>query len=205
MNDLNAEEIQRRDAIFSAQFGSDSPAAREFDRARRKVFLNDVVAFLKGYHNQLLSFEEISRVAAGSDATDLGVMDVPINAIRGSVDRYRDFDRAFLPKHAGLRDRWQRVATARQYGLPMQPVELVKLGDIYFVRDGHHRVSVCRSRGDNSIQARVFELTSRVPLHTDLDPEDIPKIEAYADFLALTEADVLLPGVDLRLSFGPAE
>ncbi|RME82214.1 MAG: transcriptional regulator [Caldilineae bacterium] len=200
MKDLDAEELQRRNAMISAQFGSDSPAAREFNRARSKVFLRDIVAFLRGYRNHLLSFEELSRAVAVGEPVDLGVQEIPLDAVRGSVDRYRDFDLAFLPKHSGLRDRWERVATARQHGLPMPPIEVYKLGDLYFVRDGHHRVSVCRSRGDKTIQARVIELTSRVPLHPDLKPDDLPRVEAYADFVRLTRADEILPGVDLQLS-----
>jgi len=140
-------------------------------------------------------------IVAKGEPVDLGIQEVPLDAIRGSVDRYRDFDLAFLPKHSGMRDRWQRVAAARHHGLPMPPVELYKLGDIYFVRDGNHRVSVCRSRGDKHIQARVVEITSRVPLEPDLTPDDLPLIEAYADFVRLTDLDSILPGVDLRLSY----
>ena len=201
MSNLNAEEIQRRQQVLAAQYGADSPAAREFDRARRRVFLNDIIAFLRGYRNQLIAFQDLSDAVKDEKPVDLGVREVPLDAIRGSIDRYRDFDLAFLPKHSGTRDRWQRVAAARQHGLPMPPVELYKLGEIYFVRDGHHRISVCRSRGDKTIQAHVLELTSRVPLNPDLTPNDLPKVEAYADFVRLTAVDEILPGVDLRLSY----
>lgn len=200
MKDLNAEELQRQNAIRSAQMGGDSLAARQFDRARLRVFLNDIQALLRGYQNQLLSFEELSEAAAVGEPIDLGIQEVPLDAIRGSIDRYRDFDLAFLPKHGGLRDRWERVATAREHGLPMPPVELYKLGDIYFVRDGHHRISVSRAQGDKTIQARVIELTSRVPLAPDLKPDDIPLVEAYADFVKVTNANNILPLADLRLS-----
>lgn len=199
-NDLNAEELQRRNAIRSAQLGADSMASREFNRARLRVFMNDILALLGGYQNQLLSFSELSKAAAVGEAIDLGIQEVPLAAIQGSVDRYHDFDLAFLPKHSGLRDRWERVATARDHGLPMPPVELYKLGNIYFVRDGHHRISVCRNRGDKTIQAHVAELTSRVPLAPDLKPNDIPQVEAYADFVRITHADEIMPHVDLRLS-----
>jgi len=201
MSDLNAEERQRRDAILSAQWGVDSPATREFNRARRRAFLHDIAAFFGGYRNHLLSFEELHRIATTGERVDLGVQEIPLEAVRGSVDRYRDFDLVFLPKHGGLRDRWERVAAARQHGLPMLPIEVYKLGDIYFVRDGHHRVSVCRNRGDKTIQAHVTELTSRVPLHPDLRPDDLPKVEAYADFMRITEANIHLPDVDLQLTY----
>ena len=201
MNSLNAEERLRQDRIQAAQYGYDSPASRAFDRARSRVFLHDIVAFLRGYQNHLLAFDEVSESMAPGNPKDLGLRDIPLDAIRGSVDRYQDFDMAFLPKHGGLRDRWSRVATAREQGLPMPPIEVYKLGDIYFVRDGHHRVSVCRARGDNTIMAHVVELTARVTLHPDLKPDDLPRVEAYADFLQLTEADVILPGVDLSLSY----
>ncbi len=200
MSDLDPEFLQKQDQQLSAQFGEDSPAARQFDRARRKVMLHDVMAFLRGYRNHLLDFGPLNEALASGEPVDLGIRDVPLNAIRGSVDRYREFDLAFLPKHEGLRDRWQRVEAARRYGLPMRPVELYKLGDVYFVKDGHHRVSVARLHGDETIQAHVMELTSRVPLQPDLRPNDLPDIQAYGDFLRVTRADEILPGVDLRLS-----
>lgn len=200
MSDLDPEFLQQQDRKLSAQFGEDSPAARQFDRARRKVVLHDIMAFLRGYRNHLLDFGPLSEALASGDPVDMGIQDVPLDAIRGSVDRYREFDLAFLPKHEGLRDRWQRVEAARRYGLPMRPVELYKLGDVYFVKDGHHRVSVARLHGDETIQAHVLELTSRVPLHPKLKPDDLPDIQAYGDFLRVTHADEILPGVDLRLS-----
>ncbi len=194
------DQQHRQEVIILAQYGSDAPAAREFNRARKRSFLNDIDAFLHGYTNRLLSFDEVSQSVSTGQLIDLGLQEVPLAAIRGSVDRYRDFDLAFLPRRSGLRDRWERVASARSHGLPVPPVDLYKLGDIYFVRDGNHRVSVARSRGDRTIQARVIELVSRVPIYPDLTPDDLPGIEAYADFLRLTEADRYLPGVDLRLT-----
>lgn len=197
---LSSEELKRRQAQQAAHMGSDTLASRQFDSARLRAFLHDIQALLRGYRNRLLSFDEISQIASTGEPVDLGIQEVPLAAIRGSVARYRDFDLAFLPKHSGLRERWERVAAAREQGLPMPPVELYKLGDIYFVRDGHHRISVCRNRGDETIQAHVIELTSRVPLAPDLKPDDIPQVEAYADFVRVTQADKLMPHVDLRLS-----
>ncbi|RUA18067.1 MAG: hypothetical protein DSY55_00945 [Clostridia bacterium] len=200
MSDLDSEFLQQQDRKLSAQYGEDSPAARQFDRARRKVLLHDIMAFLRGYRNTLLDFGPLNEALAKGQPADLGMQDVPLEAIRGSVDRYREFDSAFLPKHEGLRDRWQRVEAARRYGLPMRPVDLYKLGDVYFVKDGHHRVSVARLHGDKTIHANVVELTSRVPLKPGLKPEELPEIKAYGDFLRVTQADEILPGVDLRLS-----
>ncbi len=200
MSDLDPEFLQQKDRQLSAQYGEDSPAARQFDRARRKVLMHDIMAFLRGYRNHLLDFGPLNEALASGDPVDMGVQDVPLDAIRGSVDRYREFDLAFLPKHEGLRDRWQRVEAARRYGLPTRPVELYKLGDVYFVKDGHHRVSVARLHGDKNIQAHVLEITSRVPLQPNLKPDELPDIQAYGDFLRVTRADEILPGVDLRLS-----
>lgn len=200
MSDLDHEFLQQKDRRMSAQYGEDSPAARQFDRARRKVLMHDIMAFLRGYRNHLLDFGPLSEALGSDEPVDMGVQEVPIDAIRGSVDRYREFDLAFLPKHEGLRDRWQRVEAARRYGLPTRPVELYKLGDVYFVKDGHHRVSVARLYGDKNIQAHVLEITSRVPLQPDLKPDELPDIQAYGDFLRVTRADKILPGVDLQLS-----
>lgn len=200
MNILNAEERRRQDRLLAAQFGADAAIAREFNRARARVFLHDIIAFLRGYHNHLLSFEAISGHVMTGQAIDRGLQPVLLANIRGSVDRYRDFDLAFLPRHGSLRDRWERVEAARMHGLPMPPVELYKLSDIYFVRDGHHRISVCRHRGDSTIMAHVIELSACVPLHADLTPDDLPEVAAYADFVRMTDVDRLLPHVDLQLT-----
>ena len=105
---------------------------------------------------------------------DLGLQVVPLDAIVGTVDRAVDFDRGFRPTSARLRSRWERIAAAQRRGESLPPVSLYKIGDLYFVRDGHHRVSVAKSLGRDDIDAYVTEVTTRVRLGEDTLVSDLP-------------------------------
>jgi hypothetical protein len=80
---------------------------------------------------------------------------VPIRQIRGSEGRAVDFDAEFRPLHRQTQGRWLSIATACLKGITMPPVELIQVGDIYYVRDGHHRISVARAMGQEYIEAEV--------------------------------------------------
>jgi hypothetical protein len=92
----------------------------------------------------------------------------------GTVDRSRGFDRNFRPTSPQVRRRWERIAQAMRRGEPMPPVDLYKVGGAYFVRDGHHRVSVARALGLEEIDARVTEVVTRVRAGADLRRGDLP-------------------------------
>jgi len=111
-------------------------------------------SLVTGRSRRLLSLAE---VRAGSTLTrhDAGVRTVPIERIRGSESRSADFDCDFNPLKSHSEKRWLRVARAWQEGKPLPPIKLIQVGDIYFVRDGHHRVSVARTLGVRSIEAEV--------------------------------------------------
>jgi hypothetical protein len=89
---------------------------------------------------------------------------VAIGTIRGSEARPNDFDRDFNPLQDHSGGRWLRVAKARWDGKPLPPVDLVRIGDIHFVRDGHHRISVARACGQRSIEAEVIVWRVEGPL-----------------------------------------
>jgi hypothetical protein len=89
----------------------------------------------------------------------VGVQSVLIELIQGSEGRPDDFDRAFNPLHERSRSRWLSVASIRLTGAPLPPVELIQSGDIYFVRDGHHRISVAKALGEQYIDAEVIQET----------------------------------------------
>jgi hypothetical protein len=95
---------------------------------------------------------------------------VPISRIQGSQGRSRYFDRDFRPLHDQARQRWQSIARARRQGKQLPPVSLVQVGDIYFVSDGHHRISVARAMGQSDIEARVTILPVSGPLPWDTRP-----------------------------------
>ncbi|WP_460520958.1 hypothetical protein [Flindersiella endophytica] len=99
---------------------------------------------------------EDALIALGENGiTELGQRDVPLEQVVGTAGRCADFDRRFRPLNAQSRDRWQRIASVSASGIDLPPVDLVVLGEMYFVRDGHHRVSVARALGRPTITARV--------------------------------------------------
>jgi hypothetical protein len=100
----------------------------------------------------LSEVEDTCRVEARSYG---GLHTVPIGQICGSEGRCTDFDCDFNPLQDHSRGRWLRVAAARDQDKVLPPVVLIQVGDVYFVRDGHHRISVARARGQLDIEAEV--------------------------------------------------
>src|SRR5688572_13486103 len=122
----------------------------------------------------MLPFEEVVEALGRTGQNDIGLQVVPLEAIVGSVDRAVDFDRGLRPTSARLRSRWERINAAQRRGEALPPVSLFKVGDLYFVRDGHHRVSVAKSLGRADIDAYVVEVTTRVKLGEDTLVSDVP-------------------------------
>ncbi|HEU5250477.1 MAG TPA: hypothetical protein VFW15_10875, partial [Thermoanaerobaculia bacterium] len=117
---------------------------------------------------------------------DRGVHEVPLERIVGTVQREREFNRAFLPREESLRDRWEEIEGLAEGAKGFSPVELYRVGDTHFVVDGHHRVSVARAMGASTIEARVKEFTAPVTLPPDASIEDVVARQGLADFLATT-------------------
>ena len=144
-----------------------SDAQSDFTRARRARLLADISRRLRREPDDvalMLPFEEVVEALGRIGQHDLGLRVVPLDAIVGSVDRAVDFDRGLRPTSARLRSRWERIAAAQRRGEAFPPVSLYKIGDLYFVRDGHHRVSVAKSLGRTDIDAYVVEVETRLPL-----------------------------------------
>jgi hypothetical protein len=139
----------RSDVTYRAE-----QAARQlYQRAYILGWLGRLWTALTGQSPYLLNLTEVE--AAARNRYSAGLQEVPIDRIRGSQGRCPDFDRNFYPLQDHLKSRWLRVATARQLGQALPPVELIQVGDIYFVRDGHHRISVARALGQLEINAEV--------------------------------------------------
>jgi hypothetical protein len=120
------------------------------------------------YLLDLASVEDNCQVLARGDAR---LRTVAIGQIRGSEGRSRYFDRDFHPLHDEARGRWLNIARARQQGKNLPPVVLVQVGDIFFVRDGHHRISVARALGQIDVEARVTVWQVAGPLPWDVQTE----------------------------------
>jgi len=169
----------------------------DYRRARLRAFFSGILAAVSGHPRQLLAFEQVREKLHLGGPVYRGVKTVPLAKVVGSVDRYRDFDRAFMPTQSHTEDRWRRVNRAWYQDLSLPPVVLYQVGDVYFVVDGHHRVSVARDKGQEFLDAEVREVRARVPLTPDARPEDLERLEAKVEFLERTQIDRLLPEVDI--------
>jgi hypothetical protein len=178
-----------------------SRARADFGRARFKAFLNRVWSVMAGHPNDLLSFDEMKEKLRVGGPIYSGVKTIRIEQIVGSLNRYQDFDRAFLPIQDKTADRWERVDLAFYKDISLPPIVLYKVGQVYFVVDGHHRVSVAREQGQEFIEAEVRECASKVNVTIDhLRPEDIEILSEKVDFLERTGLDRLRPLADLKVS-----
>lgn len=178
-----------------------APAPQEaFHAARRRALVQDVLAELSGRSDELLSFEQVRQHLRLSQPTeDPSLQQVPLDRIVGSVGRYRDFNRAFLPRGHVDPDRWTRIRQL-QARIELPPIDVFQVGDVFFVRDGNHRVSAARSRGQATIAARVVTVPVRVPLHPDTSPDDLILKSGYAEFLEETALDRECPDQCIELT-----
>jgi hypothetical protein len=137
----------------------------DFTRARRRARLRAVVAHIRREHasNRLLSFDDVRRELVANNRLHRGTRVVEVEEIIGSVGRWKDFDRSFLPARASVGHRWKRIDRAFQRGENLPPVELYEIGDAYFVMDGHHRVSVARYHDVPTVEAAVAEFHPQRP------------------------------------------
>jgi hypothetical protein len=173
----------------------------QWQQARRAAFVQDVLAVFSRRPAALLPFDEVHRKLKLGNVHYLGLQDVPLAHIVGSVGRYQDFTRAFLPRQAGLQDRWQRIDRLLAGGASLPPIDLYRVGGVYFVRDGNHRVSVARRRRMESLPAHVWAFETGVALGPDTDDIDaLLSRAAHAAFVERTGVDCLCAGLNLRLT-----
>jgi hypothetical protein len=171
----------------------DKMASEDFEWARLKAFWRKAANWLTGKRNDLLAYDEIRARLPLRGQHDLGIRQVPIERIIGSVGRYRDFDRAFLPLQSRTRDRWVNIDKAHYEDIILPPVDLLKIGEIYFVRDGNHRVSVARERGQSFVDAYVTEIDVPGPVHSEADLDGLVILHERQEFAAATGIDHLIP------------
>ena len=131
----------------------------DYKRARRKATLSRLASALKRKPNALISWSEAkTRHAITCEGVHYDrLQQIPITAITGSVSRHDEFDRSFNPVSPATRERWESIDRAAISGATLPPVQLYKLGNTYFVKDGHHRISVARYRGTDFIDAEITE------------------------------------------------
>ena len=172
----------------------------DFSKARFKAFLNRAFAAISGQPTTLLDYDEIKQSLHIGGPIYRGVHTVRVDQIVGSLNRYHEFDRAFLPAENQLAERWQNIDSAFYKDISLPPVVLYKVGQVYFVVDGHHRVSVARQQGQEFIEAEVRECSTKVNITPDLKTEDLKILHEKVHFLERTGLDDLRPKAKIRLT-----
>jgi hypothetical protein len=154
-----------------------SDAQFDYSRARRRQTLSRLGRRLRGQPGDvdlILPFDEVVEALGRVSEHSVGLRSIPLDSIVGTVGRNRDFDREFRPLSGRTRTRWERIATAQRKGQDMPPISVYRIGDMHFVRDGHHRVSVGRAMGNSHIDAYVTEVKTMVGAEGTITVGDLP-------------------------------
>ena len=169
---------------MSADSGSPrTDATYDFSRARRRQAMTRLLALVRRTSGDVLSYDDVVAAAGYVDERDLGFQVVRLDTVVGTVDRSRDFDRAFRPTSGRTRARWERIAAAYRSGQELPPIHVRRVGEMHFVVDGHHRVSAARALGLTTLDAHVVEVRTRlepatsefeIQIHERLFAERVP-------------------------------
>ena len=137
----------------------------DFSRALRRQAAARVAGWLRRRPDatRILSFDEVVAVRGWRGERYLGLQTIQLDAVTGTVGSRRDFDRRFRPTSSRVRQRWERLDLAQRRGTAIPPIDVYLVGDMYFVKDGHHRVSVAAATRQKAIDAYVTEVRTRVP------------------------------------------
>ena len=175
-------------------------AIRHFQYARWQATLEQILASVRGESSDLLPYDEVRKLLKAEETPRHVRKDIPLDAIVGSVGRYTDFTRSFLPRQDYDQHRWASIEVEMTGMVGLPPIEVYQIGDVYFVRDGNHRVSVAKQLEATYIEAYVTEVDTKVPLENDVQPDDLILKAEMADFLKRTRLDELRPEADLRVT-----
>ena len=138
----------------------------DFNRARRRQVLAGLAGWLRGqpgHVRRILVLDEVVAALGRRGERYLGLQTIPLDTVAGTVDSRRDFDRKFRPTSNRVRPRWERLDLAQRRGVFLPPIDVYRVGDLHFVMDGHHRVSVAVATGQKTIEAHVTEVLTRMP------------------------------------------
>ncbi len=172
----------------------------DFSQAYQKSFWRSIFTWIRNENNELLPFEEVLKHIPMRGQNYIGVRQIETDKIIGSVSRYNDFDRAFLPRQTHTRSRWESIDRAHFKQIILPPIEAYKIGEFYFVKDGNHRVSVAREKGQVYVDAFVTEVHTTGRITSDTDISSLVMEQEYTDFIKQTKLDELFPNEDFRFS-----
>jgi hypothetical protein len=182
------------------QINNYSISNQAFENARFVSLLKNLKYFLIGRNNELLSFEQIKKGFGLYKQIYIGVQAISLESIVGSFDRYKDFDKYFLPKKNHLQCRWAHIHNLIARDVILPPVLLYKVSEIYFVVDGNHRVSVSKKMGVKYIDAEVVEFFTDVTITSDMNPQDIFIQIEREKFLNVTGLKQCRPDIKIRIT-----
>jgi hypothetical protein len=163
----SARPLHPKDIVMHADTGFPrADAENDFLRARRRQVLASLAHRLRREPddvNLILPLDEVLAALGERGQQSLGLQMIRLDSIVGTVDSRRDFDRKFRPTSSRVRARWERLALAQRRGEPIPPIDVYRVGDLHFVQDGHHRVSIAIATGAKMIDAYVTEILTTVP------------------------------------------
>ena len=172
----------------------------DFSKAYRKGFWRSILSMIKKTDNRLLPLDKVMQYLPLRGKHDLGTRQIEVEKIIGTVNRYHDFDRVFLPIQTNTRSRWESINTAFSQDVILPPIDVYKVGDVYFVRDGHHRVSVARERGQVFMDAYVVEIDVKGEIDVNTNIENLVLAHEYMEFLSGSKLGKVIPGADFHFS-----
>ena len=175
----------------------------EFSRAKMRGFFETILGLITGHDMHLLSFDEVVDKLRLKQSNYIGLHDIPLHHIVGSTGRYDDFTRHFLPRTSDRRhkERWRKIYTLAVTGKGFPPIDVYKIDQVYFVKDGNHRVSVARDLKWQTIQAHVTELASSISLNPEVESKDLVIKSECAAFLEKTKLDQTRPDSKEHIDF----
>lgn len=170
-----------------------------FERARQLADREAFLGRLTGKETRLLPFEVIRRNLHQQNPLYRGLQEVPLNQVIGSVGRYKEFTRSFLPLSNSLKERWVGVESlALTRGWP--PIELYQVGNAYFIKDGNHRAAVARQLQMSTIEAHVWEFPSHIEIGPDMPVETVLIRLGEERFMTETHLDEISPDHNIRFT-----
>jgi hypothetical protein len=175
------------------------PLPSTFDRARRREAYRRFARIVTGREAQLLALDSVKDRLGFFEQSYVGIRPIPLKAIVGTAGRGKDFDRDFLPRRSDLRERWTRIERAFPEG-GWPPIVVYKLGNSYFVVDGHHRVAIARQRRYEFIDAEVTELRTRYEIPDGADIGLIIYKEQQQTFMRDSGLERVRPDAQIEFS-----
>lgn len=176
-------------------------AIEKYKRNLTQAQIEDLLSLVTGENTDLVSYDEVAKRVRARQQVEAGIQVIPLEQIVGSVGRYRDFTRSFLPRAGANAERWANLDAAMNSLEGFPPVELFKIGDVYFVRDGNHRLSVAHANGLSHIEAYVTEVKTPIPLSVNDFERDEWLIKAEElEFQEKTTLNLLRPDHHVRFT-----